>query len=120
MIWNKKQEILDYFADLVNQIDLQTEKALKSIKQSQADERNHINVLRDTFIKKVKEIEEHNLTKEEHKFCFFIPNKAMKIREKDQVVVAHSRCYSFFFLNKIGYLFILRLFLNKKIIDELV
>ena len=135
MTWTR-DEIIDYFGDLINKIDIQTEKCLKDtkvhcfcsvtkeieieIKKYEDDLKQPINSLRNFLIDKVKEIERsnlQNLSTNKITYCFFIPNKWRVVREKFERKSDEKFC--FFFNNKIGYLVVLKIILDCTIVEQI-
>ena len=84
---NSKDEILYYYSDLVNKIDLKTETELSKLNLDSQDERQLLNTLRDSFISTINQIQNSNInnlvsksTNEfENKFCFLIESKSQKL-----------------------------------------
>ncbi|CAF0859960.1 unnamed protein product [Brachionus calyciflorus] len=111
----KKDEILKYYNDLINSIDIKCEKSI--IIFNSAEIENEINSKREKFIAKIKEIlninlknlslEQENLPFNQ-KFCFLLTNNSKKPKD------------TFDFKKVIGKLVITNEFLSKKIINKLI
>ncbi|CAF1020047.1 unnamed protein product [Brachionus calyciflorus] len=96
----KKQDILDYYDDLLNKIDTQSEKILSKQGLSE-DGRSTINQERSKIMSKIKHIEKINLDSFYFQpFCFFVPNEKILTNK-----IAHRTKYEF--KNEIGKLIIL-------------
>ncbi|CAF0789628.1 unnamed protein product [Brachionus calyciflorus] len=75
-----RREILEYYSNMINKIDIKCEKALGYFKTEQIE--NQINSNRDKLVAKIKEIEKIKLKNVkstdsiyDRLFCFFIPSK---------------------------------------------
>ncbi|CAF1112202.1 unnamed protein product [Brachionus calyciflorus] len=120
-----KNRIVDYYSDLINKIDIQTEKVLYN--EHCEDEIINLNVTRELFIRKVKEIEKYNLinlnvnTKNgfEDKFCFFIPNWSMVIDKTSKKNEIFYYLYNFNFNDKLGKLVIVNKFYSNRFLSLL-
>ncbi|CAF0838458.1 unnamed protein product [Brachionus calyciflorus] len=128
-----KKQIIEYYQELINKIDLQSEKCLNkqgdnNTEEVEDDESNNINSIRNTFISKIKELELANLNclsneskvPFENGFCFLIENYTMTTsRREDTRNRGFGPAYRFHFENKIGKLVIVKEFINDKILFEL-
>jgi hypothetical protein len=132
-MFTNRNRIDDYFSRVINSIDVVCEKKLMDLGVEQKDEQKELNTLRDFFIDKINELKTFNLTQTGERYCFFIPNdssraKKRKLSIEDVTDVQQENSdtddedsddgYPLYFKNKLGYLMILNVFLNNKVIDE--
>ncbi|CAF1111467.1 unnamed protein product [Brachionus calyciflorus] len=123
-----RSEILDYYSNLVNQIDIISEKAIKFFKTEAIV--HQINSARDKIISKIKEIEQIKLKNLKPSdsiydglFCFFIPKNTFSFLDFKTDLESNFPKYldfEFEFRNDIGLLVILNNNLNKKFVDKLI
>ncbi|CAF0876704.1 unnamed protein product [Brachionus calyciflorus] len=119
-----KNEIIEYFTELTNKIDIQCEKfLLKNEQQPKNDlECQNIDAIRSALIEKVQIIEKSNIRsisekdKNFRKFCFFVPNYGDKIQEVINEEKFHNQTI---ITNEIGILIIINEFLNQEIVSAL-
>ncbi|CAF0820828.1 unnamed protein product [Brachionus calyciflorus] len=116
-MFNTKSEIIGYFSDQINLIDLQCEKILMALEsyEKKDEEKNLVNTTRKILISKVKEIEFINMKilennfqdQSDKKFCFFIPKE-------------FSRKNQFEFSQDVGKLVVLNEYLSNILIEKII
>ncbi|CAF0986519.1 unnamed protein product, partial [Brachionus calyciflorus] len=119
-----KNEILEHSESVVRQIDIHTEKCIRSMKRGNNQEKL-LESLREKWISKIKQIQEFNLSnltnqQVKRKYCFFIPNVRNKLSSEFEKPKSQNKQYSFNFINKLGYLVISNLLLSPKVLNEIL
>lgn len=110
-------QIITYFEELVNKIDLHVEEILEKEKIECVKE--SAKLLRSNFLATIEQLRDFNLKffpDGDFKYCFFIPNTS-KIQKK-QELYGNKRTV-FLFDNIIGKLIILSFKINDRIVLEL-
>ncbi|CAF0914801.1 unnamed protein product [Brachionus calyciflorus] len=114
-----RNEFLEYYSNLANEIDIKSEKAIDSFKNDDTIV-NKINSQREEIIIKVKEVEKTNLNNLndsllEGQSCFFIPS----LDSLDSQTKTDDNS-NFEFHSHIGQLVVINFNLNKTIIKKLI
>ncbi|CAF1044020.1 unnamed protein product [Brachionus calyciflorus] len=112
----EKDQIVNYFVKLINEIDIHCEKLLSNDTIT-SDQKIRINQERELIISKINEIERVNLACLNFEpFCFFVQNDSIENKKDLYFEMTYSK---FIFHNQIGKLIILKTQIDQDLVEEI-